>query len=98
MPYCTIHDPVRVKEKSDARSAKWNSEWAAKSEEMKRQRVCVNACKGIPTAELEAGVLGDMREALVWLLNVEPNHNDVYYSDLSDRVRAIISRLPGEAP
>lgn len=35
--YCTVHDPVKVKERSDAKSKAYDAEWKAK--EVRRERV-----------------------------------------------------------
>jgi len=43
--YCKIHDPEYVKAKDEARTAKWDKEWAEKKAYMELQNTAVRACK-----------------------------------------------------
>ena len=59
-----------------------------------RIAAAVNACKGIPTEDLEAGVVADMLEALQSLLDLHiAHHNQPAHA----AARAAIARATGEA-
>jgi len=49
--YCATHDPVKVKERRDARDAKWRAEWEAKNkaiaESRRKQNLQIEALEAI---------------------------------------------------
>lgn len=58
--YCRIHDPVRRKEKDDARKAKWDAEWEAtkvraaeQTAARARAELCVEACAWLTDEEVK---------------------------------------------
>ena len=63
-PYCTSHDPEKVKARRDAAPARWDAEWAATKEKRRRLKAEVAACADLSTEALESGVVKDMLEAL----------------------------------
>ena len=51
--YCTIHDPVRIQEKREARHKKWDEESKANGEKWHREDTIREACKDVSTITLE---------------------------------------------
>jgi hypothetical protein len=56
--YCGIHDPVRRKEKQDARDAAWRAKQEVHDKAWRRRVAEAKACSGITTEDLESGVIG----------------------------------------
>ena len=54
--YCGTHDPVRIKEKQDARNKKWTEERKAKQETIRRRDAEVHYCQNLDTEYLEIHV------------------------------------------
>lgn len=75
-PYCGIHDPVRLQEVEDKKTAKWKVEYEAKEEINRRREAEKVACKSIPTSDLEAGIVGEMVDGLKKLATMETFHKD----------------------
>lgn len=65
--YCGTHDPVRVKEKKDARSAKWDADMAAdRAARVKRENLAAAERKVIVAAEADYdGLQGSGRDLRV---------------------------------
>lgn len=59
--YCTIHDPIRIKEKSEQRDEKWNEEWRIKQEKQDYEDFAVQYCK---SQELSLQQLKDLLDKL----------------------------------
>ena len=55
--YCGRHDPVAVAERKKKQFAKWDTKNNAVNEIYRRRAACVNACEGISTEALEAGIV-----------------------------------------
>lgn len=59
---------------------------------------CVDACEGIPTKALEAGVVREMVEALEALLpSIENAVGEIYYWPEYERAKAVLAKVRGEA-
>jgi uncharacterized Zn finger protein (UPF0148 family) len=58
--FCKIHDPIAIKQKAEARQAKWDAKWKIEQTTRNRQAVEYRACKGIPTKALEEGIIQEM--------------------------------------
>jgi hypothetical protein len=61
--YCKQHDPEAVKERSAKWDAKYEAERKADEEKSRRRSAEASACSSLPTAALEAGVVGMLVKA-----------------------------------
>ncbi len=73
--YCKQHDPLAIAAKRQAENEKFEMKYAANKEKTRRQRAIINACEGIPTEALEAGVVAELLEVLE---NVSAHLPDCY--------------------
>ena len=62
--YCTQHSPAATEARRQKNREKWEAENAELNEKSRHINACIVACSGIPTEQLEAGVIAEMREAL----------------------------------
>ncbi len=51
--YCKIHDPVAIKERSDAKSAKWAAEWREKERAQAANRQIQQARDNVAAVALQ---------------------------------------------
>lgn len=71
--YCGTHDPVKAKEKNEARSKKWEAEWAASAKESRLANAAPELFAALKAIVLSAdankaaitdGLLADARTAI----------------------------------
>lgn len=63
-------------------------------EAMRRIVACVNACQGISTEALEAGVVGGMIEAIEGLLSIlDASRGKPWSGGLAARARAVLGKV-----
>ena len=88
--FCKLHDPVAIKQKDEAKEAKWDAKWKAKQTQWNRESAEHKSCKGIPTKALEEGIIQEM----ITVCNNLQQDNSLWSLELRKaEAKAILNKL-----
>jgi len=54
--YCTIHDPLRIKQKSEVKEKLWEAQQQRQEKEFKRRQLEIEYCKALTNEQLKQGI------------------------------------------
>ena len=86
--YCTVHDPIYIRAKRQAKTAMWNKKRDAKDKSRKLESTTVDACNKInpDNPQAAADSLVDMYEALTDIINQAGATHLPIGADLADAI------------
>jgi hypothetical protein len=96
--YCKKHDPVAAEQAKAEKVEKWEARCAEHNEIIRRRAAEISACSSLPTAALEAGVVGMMREALELVAEDAETPCGLPWTKVIAKVNAVLALLKEEKP